>query len=53
MIFDKAARNFNPLMAMAADIVIVEAKQIVPVGHIDPNFVMIPGEVVDFIVKGE
>ena len=53
LIFDKAARNFNPLMAMAADIVIVEAKKIVPVGDIDPNFVMIPGEVVDFIVKGE
>lgn len=38
LIFDKAARNFNPLMAMAADIVIVEAKKIVPVGDIDPNF---------------
>lgn len=48
-----ATRNFNPLMAMAADLVIVEAEEIVEVGEIDPNDVMTPGILVDFIVKGE
>lgn len=50
--YDKSARNFNPLMAMAADLVIVEADEIVEVGDIDPNDVMTPGIFVDVIVKG-
>lgn len=50
--YDKAARNFNPLMAMAADLVIVEADKIVEVGSIDPNDVMTPGIFVDIIVQG-
>lgn len=50
--YDKAARNFNPLMAMAADTVIVEADEIVEVGEIDANDVMTPGIFVDVIVKG-
>jgi len=48
----KTTRNFNPLMALAADIVIVEAQEIVEVGDIDPHLVMIPGTLVDYIVKG-
>lgn len=48
----KTTRNFNPLMALAADIVIVEAKKIVEVGEIDPHLVMIPGVLVDYIVQG-
>ncbi|WIV12188.1 CoA transferase subunit A [Proteiniborus sp. MB09-C3] len=51
--YKAATRNFNPLMAMAADMVIVEAEEIVEVGEIDPNDVMTPGLFVDFIVKGE
>ncbi|MBN2260190.1 MAG: 3-oxoacid CoA-transferase subunit A [Clostridiales bacterium] len=50
--YDLAARNFNPIMAMAADIVIVEADEIVETGEIDPNFVMTPHIFVDVIVKG-
>lgn len=50
--YDKAAKNFNPLMATAADIVIVEAEEIVEVGEIDPNNVMTPGIFIDVIVKG-
>lgn len=50
--YDKAARNFNPLMATAADLVIVEADEIVEVGEIDPNDVMTPGIFVDVIVEG-
>lgn len=51
--YNASTRNFNPLMAMAADLVIVEAEEIVEVGEIDPNDVMTPGIFVDFIVKGE
>lgn len=50
--YDKATRNFNPLMATAADLVIVEADEIVETGDIDPNDVMTPGIFVDIIVKG-
>lgn len=51
--YNKSTRNFNPLMAMAADIVIVEAEEIVEVGDINPNDVMTPSIFVDYIVKGE
>jgi acetate CoA/acetoacetate CoA-transferase alpha subunit len=50
--YDLSARNFNPIMAMAADIVIVEADEIVEVGEINPNDVMTPHIFVDIIVKG-
>lgn len=50
--YDKAARNFNPLMASAADIVIAEAEEIVEVGEINPNDVMTPGIFIDAVVKG-
>lgn len=50
--YDKAAKNFNPLMATAADMVIVEADEIVEVGEINPNDVMTPGIFVDVIVEG-
>jgi acetate CoA/acetoacetate CoA-transferase alpha subunit len=44
------ARNFNPLMAMAADTVVVQAETIVPVGVVAPDHVMTPAPVVDFLV---
>ena len=44
------ARNFNPVIAMAADTVIVSAENIVPVGVIPPDHVMTPGPVVDYLV---
>jgi len=50
LIYDKSARNFNPIMAMAADLVIVQADEIVESGDLDPNFVMTPHIFVDFIV---
>lgn len=50
--YAKATRNFNPLMATAADIVIVEADKIVEAGEIDPDDVMTPGIFVDYIVGG-
>lgn len=53
MIFNKTMKNFNPLMATAADIVIVEADKIVEVGEIDPDRVMCSGIFVDYIVGGD
>lgn len=44
------ARNFNPVIAMAADITIVTAEHIVPVGVIAPDQVMTPAPLVDYIV---
>lgn len=50
--YNGATRNFNTLMATAADIVIVEAEKIVEVSEIDPNNVMTPALFVDYIVLG-
>jgi len=47
------ARNFNPLMAMAANLVIAEAREIVPVGVIPPDSVMTPAVLVDCLVLKE
>src|SRR5262244_564587 len=44
------ARNFNPVMAMAADTVIVTAEHIVPVGVIPPDHVVTPAPLVDYLV---
>ena len=44
------ARNFNPVMAMAADTVIVTAEHIVPVGVIAPDQVITPAPLVDYLV---
>lgn len=44
------ARNFNPIMAMAADTVIVTAEHIVPVGVIAPDHVVTPAPLVDFLI---
>jgi acetate CoA/acetoacetate CoA-transferase alpha subunit len=47
------ARNFNPLMAMAADTVIVQSEHIVPVGLIAPDHVVTPAPLVDYVVGQE
>ena len=52
LVFRKAARNFNPLMATAAHLVIVEAQNIVEIGEIDPDEVMTPGIFVNYLVQG-
>lgn len=49
-IFNKTTRNFNPLIATAATLVIVEAEQIVEVGEVDADRFMLPGTFIDFIV---
>ena len=47
------ARNFNPVMAMAADTVVATADHIVPVGVIAPDHVVTPATLVDFLVTNE
>jgi 3-oxoadipate CoA-transferase alpha subunit len=48
-----AARNFNPIMAMAAKITIVEVEEIVPVGTIEPEHVVTPAIFVHRIVQAK
>ena len=47
------ARNFNPVIAMAASTVIVDATHIVPVGMISPDHVVTPAALVDFVIAHE
>jgi acetate CoA/acetoacetate CoA-transferase alpha subunit len=44
------ARNFNPIIAMAADTVIANVDNIVPVGVVSPDHVVTPAPVVDYVV---
>jgi acetate CoA/acetoacetate CoA-transferase alpha subunit len=44
------ARNFNPVIAMAATTVIVDAEHVVPIGMISPDHVMTPAPLVDYLV---
>jgi 3-oxoacid CoA-transferase subunit A len=43
LVFRRTARNFNPAVAMAGKITVVEVEQIVEVGEIDPDAVHLPG----------
>jgi acetate CoA/acetoacetate CoA-transferase alpha subunit len=44
------ARNFNPVIAMAAGTVIADAENIVPIGVISPDHIVTPAPVVDYLV---
>lgn len=44
------ARNFNPVIAMAANTVIASAENIVPIGLIAPDHVMTPAPIVDYLI---
>ena len=50
LIYNKSARNFNPMMATAADVVIAEVDEIVEAGQISPEEIVTPHLYVDFIV---
>lgn len=49
--YNKTARNFGPVMAMAADITIVEVSDVVAAGELDPEAVVTPGIYVDHFFK--
>ncbi|MGB0908312.1 MAG: CoA transferase subunit A [Maricaulaceae bacterium] len=53
LIFKATARNFSPMMAMAAKVTIAEVDEIVPVGELDPNFIHTPGIFVQRIVEAK
>ena len=50
LVYKGTTQNFNPLMAMAAETVVVEAKEMVKVGEISPEMVKTPSIFVDYIV---
>ena len=50
LVYRKTARNFGPIMAMAAKTTIVQVEQIVPLGSIDPETVVTPGIFVQRVV---
>jgi 3-oxoadipate CoA-transferase alpha subunit len=51
LVYNKTARNFAPIMAMAARTTIVQAGAVVPVGAIDPECVVTPGIFVNTVVE--
>lgn len=52
LVYKGTSQNFCPMMATAADIVIVEPQEIVPTGSIAPENVKTPGIFVDYVIKG-
>ncbi|WP_374764402.1 CoA transferase subunit A [Yunchengibacter salinarum] len=52
VVYNKTARNFNPEMATAGKMTVVEVEEIVEPGGLDPNFIHTPGIFIDRIVKG-
>ena len=53
LIYHLTARNFNPLIALAADTVIAQCEQVVPVGQLVPECIVTPAALVDYIYMGE
>jgi 3-oxoadipate CoA-transferase alpha subunit len=53
LVYRKAARNFNPIMAVAAKTTIVEVDEIVPMGALDPELVVTPFIFVHRIVQAK
>jgi 3-oxoacid CoA-transferase A subunit len=52
LIFRATARNFNPMMAMAAKVTIAEVEELVPAGELDPDQIHTPGIFVQRIILG-
>ena len=53
LVFRKTARNFSPLMCMAAKVTIVEAEHIVPVGELEPDQIHVPSVYVKRVVQSQ
>lgn len=53
LIYARTARNFNPMMATAADIVIAEVDEIVNAGQLDPEQIITPHNYIDYIVLND
>ncbi|NRD80458.1 CoA transferase subunit A [Bacillus sp. BRMEA1] len=50
LIYDKSARNTNPLVAMAGEVTIAEVEEIVPLGMLNPEEIITPGVFVDYVI---
>nr|WP_321460341.1 3-oxoacid CoA-transferase subunit A [uncultured Cohaesibacter sp.] len=53
LVYNLTARNFNPIMAMAAETVIAEAQTIVPTGALAPDLIATPHVLVDYLISKE
>lgn len=53
LVYRMTARNFNPMMATAADIVIAEVEEIVDTGELDPECIITPAIYVDYLIQGD
>jgi len=53
LVYRKTARNFNPVMATAGKVTVVEVEQIVAPGALEPDTIHTPGIYVDRIIRGE
>jgi 3-oxoacid CoA-transferase subunit A len=53
LVYRKTARNFNPVMATAAEVTIAEVEELVPAGRLEPDMVHTPGVFVRHILQGE
>jgi 3-oxoacid CoA-transferase subunit A len=53
LVYRRTARNFNPVMATAADVTLAEVEHLVEAGEIDPDHVVTPGIFVTHILQGE
>jgi 3-oxoacid CoA-transferase A subunit len=53
LIYNKTARNFNPMMAAAGKITIVEVEEIVPYGELDPDQIHTPGIYIQRVILGK
>lgn len=51
LVYRKTARNFNPIMATAAEVTVVEVEVLVPSGSLDPDHIVTPGIFVNRIVQ--
>lgn len=51
LVYRKTARNFGPIMAMAAKVTIAQVHEIVPLGELDPEVIVTPGIFVQRVVK--
>jgi 3-oxoacid CoA-transferase subunit A len=52
LIYNKTARNFNPMMAMAGKVTVAEVEELVPTGDLDPDEIHTPGIFVQRLIKG-
>jgi acetate CoA/acetoacetate CoA-transferase alpha subunit len=53
LVYDKSARNTNPLVAMAGSVTIAETEEIVPIGSLGPEEIVTPGVFVDYVIPSK